>query len=149
ARATLPGITQVVVPAQGRSRLEFDRRLLLARRRMEIRAAAEELSGFGVASASSRTVVYKGLIAGGRLADFYRDLAQPGLALSHAVFHQRYATNTSPTWGLAQPFRLIAHNGEINTVRGNREQLRGRRARLGGAFGRQLAALGPILSDGG
>ena len=62
---------------------------------------------------------------GGRLPDLYGDLRQP-LSLGYAVFHQRYATNTHPVWRLAQPFRLISHNGEINTVRGNREEVRGR-----------------------
>ena len=69
------------------------------------------------------------------------------MPVSHAVFHQRYATNTHPTWSLAQPFRVLAHNGEINTVRGNREQVRGRRARLGGRIGERLAALGPLLDE--
>jgi glutamate synthase domain-containing protein 1 len=70
-------------------------------------------------------VVYKGLVAGPRLAELYPDLAEP-LVVRYALFHQRYATNTHPVWRLAQPFRAIAHNGEINTVRGNREQVRGR-----------------------
>ena len=78
-------------------------------------------------SASARTIVYKGLVIGGRLADLYPDLRAP-LSVGYAVFHQRYATNTHPVWRLAQPFRSIAHNGEINTVRGNREQVRGRAA---------------------
>jgi glutamate synthase domain-containing protein 2/glutamate synthase domain-containing protein 3 len=115
---------------------------------MELTAAAAALDGFAVPSASSRTVVYKGLVAGGRLGAFYPDLATP-LLLSHVVFHQRYATNTHPTWALAQPFRRIAHNGEINTVRGNREQVRGRAAHLGGPIGDRLAALGPLLTADG
>ena len=81
-----------------------------------------------VPSASARTIVYKGLVIGGRLPDLYPDLRAP-LTVGYAVFHQRYATNTHPVWRLAQPFRSIAHNGEINTVRGNREQVRGRRGR--------------------
>ena len=87
-------------------------------------------------------------MAGARLAELYPDLAGP-LAVSHAVFHQRYATNTMPTWPLAQPFRLLAHNGEINTVRGNREQLRGRAADAGRSDAAQrLKAAGPLLSPG-
>jgi glutamate synthase domain-containing protein 2/glutamate synthase domain-containing protein 1/glutamate synthase domain-containing protein 3 len=152
ARESLPSVAQVFVQAPSGSRLAFERRLLLARRRIEIAAAAAGLTGFSIPSASSRTVIYKGLVAGGRLADLYPDLssaAASGVPLSHAVFHQRYATNTVPTWKLAQPFRLISHNGEINTVRGNREELRGRATDLGGVFGQQVAALGPLLSADG
>ena len=83
-----------------------------------------------IPSASCRTIVYKGLVAGGRLAELYPDLEAP-IEVGYAVFHQRYATNTHPVWRLAQPFRSIAHNGEINTVRGNREQVRGRARDLG------------------
>ena len=91
-------------------------------------------------------MVYKGLVAGEQLGALYPDLGLD-LPLSHAVFHQRYATNTHPTWALAQPFRVLAHNGEINTVRGNREQVRGRRAKLGGRIGERLAALGSLLNE--
>ena len=90
-------------------------------------------------SASARTIVYKGLVIGGRLADLYPDLRAP-LRLGYAVFHQRYATNTHPVWRLAQPFRLISHNGEINTVRGNREEVRGR---AGDTASAELAASAP------
>ena len=102
-----------------------------------------------VPSASARTIVYKGLVIGGRLPDLYPDLRAP-LSLSYAVFHQRYATNTHPVWRLAQPFRSIAHNGEINTVRGNREEVRGRGAdAVNSAVARDLLAAGPLLSPDG
>ena len=87
-------------------------------------------------------------MAGNRLGAFFPDLAAP-LPSSYAIFHQRYATNTTPTWRLAQPFSLIAHNGEINTVRGNREQVRGRTADLAGSAARRLLAAGPLLSPDG
>jgi glutamate synthase domain-containing protein 2/glutamate synthase domain-containing protein 1/glutamate synthase domain-containing protein 3 len=152
ARGCMPAVVQAFVQRNGLSSRPFERRLLLARRRMEMAAHDDGDADFGVPSASSRTVVYKGLVSGGRIAAFFRDLAtarQAGVALSHAVFHQRYATNTRPTWKLAQPFRLIAHNGEINTVRGNRDELRGRMADLGGAFGRRLVGLGPLVTPEG
>jgi glutamate synthase (ferredoxin) len=154
ARDSTPAVAQAIVvnggtaPSRQPSLRIFERRLLLARRRMELAAADAGLGDFAVASASTRTIVYKGLVAGSRLSAFYRDLAAD-LPLSHAVFHQRYATNTTPRWALAQPFRLIAHNGEINTVRGNREELRGRRSRLGGRLGRMLTELSSLLSQDG
>ena len=149
ARSTIPAIAQVLVPRPPATTARaFERRLLLARRRMESAARAAELADFAVASASARSVVYKGLVTGSRLSDFYPDLARP-LPLSYAVFHQRYATNTTPRWALAQPFRLIAHNGEINTVRGNREQFRGRSRSLGGRLGHELLAAGPLLAADG
>ena len=105
----------------------FERRLVVARRRLETaaRAAGGRLAELSVPSASARTIVYKGLVSGSRLPELYPDL-RAGWAVGYAVFHQRYATNTQPVWRLAQPFRSIAHNGEINTVRANREQVRGR-----------------------
>ena len=115
-------------------------------RSAEARAALAELS---VPSASCRTVVYKGLVTGGRLPQLFPDLRAP-LSVAYTVFHQRYATNTHPVWGLAQPFRLIAHNGEINTVRGNREQVRGRTRRCRReAIAAELLAAGPLLSPDG
>jgi glutamate synthase domain-containing protein 2/glutamate synthase domain-containing protein 1/glutamate synthase domain-containing protein 3 len=154
ADATRPGFTQAIVerPA-GLADARFELRFILARRRMEAaaRAAGPVLATFAVPSASCRSVVYKGLVAGGRLAQLYPDL-DSGLVVSHAIFHQRYATNTRPDWRLAQPFRAIAHNGEINTVRTNRDQVHGRAADPLGAPGspaRRLVEAGPLLSPDG
>ena len=127
----------------------FERRLLLVRRRIGAAAAAAGLGELAVASASSKTIVYKGLVAGGRLAQLYPDLAAP-VPVSFATFHQRYATNTHPTWRLAQPFGQLAHNGEINTVRGNREELRGRRGDPDpSGLIAELEGRGPLLTAGG
>jgi glutamate synthase domain-containing protein 2/glutamate synthase domain-containing protein 1/glutamate synthase domain-containing protein 3 len=159
AAATRPDVVQAIVArpidgATGRpiSDPDFERLLVLARRRLESAARAARLDDVSVPSMSCRTVVYKGLVAGGRLAAFYPDLAGP-VPLGYALFHQRYATNTQPTWRLAQPFRSIAHNGEIDTVRGNREQVRGRTADV---VGRRVATTalalveaGPLLSPDG
>ena len=154
ADATRPAFVQAIVerPA-GLSDARFELRLVLARRRMEAAAlaAGAGLAGFAVPSASCRTVVYKGLVAGDRLADLFPDLTTE-LRVSHAIFHQRYATNTHPEWRLAQPFRAIAHNGEINTVRMNRDQVAGRAADpLGaaGSAGHRLVEAGPLLSPDG
>jgi glutamate synthase (ferredoxin) len=129
---------------------EFERRLVVARRRIESTALAAGLGpAFAIPSMSCRTVVYKGLVAGGRLSELYPDLLRDGIRVRYALFHQRYATNTQPTWRLAQPFRTIAHNGEINTVRGNRSQVRGRSADPAGAEAGNLLAAGPLLSTDG
>ena len=156
AAASAPEIAHVLVarPA-GMGAAGFERALLLARRTAE--AAAAETSGlaaFHVASLSTRTLVYKGLFVGAELGRFYGDLGAGWLRVPFAVFHQRYSTNTHPSWALAQPFRLLAHNGEINTLRGNREAMRGRAARLGGGrVGRRLGALAaaghPLLDPSG
>jgi glutamate synthase domain-containing protein 2/glutamate synthase domain-containing protein 1/glutamate synthase domain-containing protein 3 len=128
ARASRPAIEHALVrrPA-GWSDAAFELALMCARRRAEGLARAGDLTGFSIASASATQVVYKGLVTGSRLAAFYPDL-QVSLAVPYAVFHQRYATNTTPTWALAQPFSRLAHNGEIDTIRGNREAVRGRRS---------------------
>ncbi len=161
AAATRPDVVHAIVdrPVKATGRPigdpEFERRLVVARRRLETDARAAGLDDLSVPSASCRTIVYKGLVAGGRLAELFPDLQQP-IRLSYALFHQRYATNTQPTWRLAQPFRAIAHNGEIDTVRGNREQVRGRAddaigsAAAGArAVARRLVDAGPLLSPEG
>ncbi|HYN69500.1 MAG TPA: glutamate synthase central domain-containing protein, partial [Candidatus Eisenbacteria bacterium] len=157
AAAARPAFAQAIV---GRPRrpdgrpigdAAFERRLILARRRLETAArdAARTdpgLADLAIPSASCRTIVYKGLVAGGRLAELFPDLRRD-LSVPYALFHQRYATNTHPVWRLAQPFRSIAHNGEINTVRANREQVRGRAGDRGLRAGaRDLLAAGPLLS---
>ncbi len=159
ATASRPAFAQAIVGRPRRSDADtrpladdaFERQLIIARRRLETtaRSAGGALSEIAVPSASARTIVYKGLVTGGRLADLFPDLQAP-LRLSYAVFHQRYATNTHPVWRLAQPFRSISHNGEINTVRGNREEVRGRAGDAAtSALARQLVAAGPLLSPEG
>ena len=151
AAASLPTIRHALVPRpDGLADAEFELALVCARRRAEAAAREAGLAGFAVPSASSRTVVYKGLVAGDRLARLFPDLGAP-IDVPLAVFHQRYATNTHPVWSLAQPFGFVAHNGEINTVRGNREALRGRASDPGipsrrRAAADRLRAAGPLLS---
>jgi glutamate synthase domain-containing protein 2/glutamate synthase domain-containing protein 1/glutamate synthase domain-containing protein 3 len=129
ARATMPAIWHGLIARPELDPNEWERRLYLARRHMERRAEADGVQMY-LSSVSSRTVVYKGLMAGTRLADFYPDLQDPASESRLAVFHQRYSTNTMPDWRLAQPFRMLAHNGEINTVTGNRAWMRAREAEL-------------------
>ncbi len=115
AAATLPAIEQIFF-ASNKSGDAFERQLFFLRKRIE----AEGSLRIYFCSLSSRSVVYKGLLAPWQLAEFYRDIAHPRFQASFAVFHQRYSTNTRPTWSLAQPFRFLAHNGEINTIGANR-----------------------------
>jgi glutamate synthase (NADPH/NADH) large chain/glutamate synthase (ferredoxin) len=124
ARAAMPVIRQVLVgrPAEATDDA-WERALYLARRELEHRIDALGVAPFHVCSLSCRTIVYKGLVTGAQLADFFPDLRDPAFETAIAVFHERYATNTLPRWELAQPFRLLAHNGEINTLWGNRNGL--------------------------
>ena len=129
ARQTMPLIEQVIVEVPGIDEDEVERHLFLARKYVERRALAEGLDGFSISSASGRTIVYKGLFAASYIRDFYWDLRDPVYETRFAIFHQRYSTNTSPAWEMAQPFRTLAHNGEINTVRSNRAWMKAREVR--------------------
>jgi glutamate synthase domain-containing protein 2/glutamate synthase domain-containing protein 3 len=110
-------------PALAADEDAWERALYLARREMERRADERNLGGFYACSFSCRTVVYKALLTGTQLPAFYTDFRFPEYESAMAVFHQRYSTNTLPSWPLAQPFRLLAHNGEINTLWGNRNAM--------------------------
>ncbi|MFN8464274.1 MAG: glutamate synthase large subunit [Caldilineaceae bacterium] len=112
----------------------FERLLYLARKRMINSARERGIQRLYIASLSARTIVYKGLVLAEELAHFYPDLSDPDYKTAIAVFHQRYSTNTFPTWERAQPFRLICHNGEINTLQGNENWMRAREADLQSPF---------------
>ena len=128
---------------------EYERRLYLARRRIEQSVAAEGLDCY-LPSFSSRTLVYKGLLVAPQLGQFYRDLQDPLFETAICVFHQRYSTNTFPNWVLAQPFRLLSHNGEINTLLGNQNWMRAREPELKSPlWGEQIRELLPIIQPGG
>src|SRR6266496_973252 len=116
---------------------------------MEERAADGRLDGFYVASLSHRTIVYKAMVQAVDLSEFYLDLRHPDYATAFAVFHQRFSTNTLPSWAMTQPFRLLAHNGEINTIEGNRAWMRAREATLAAPrLGLFPGARGPVLTEG-
>jgi glutamate synthase (ferredoxin) len=129
ARETMPAVWHGLIAMPDVDPDEWEHGLYLVRRRAERRAVDEGVKMY-LSSLSSRTLVYKGLMAGTRLADFYVDLQDPACESRLAVFHQRYSTNTMPDWRLAQPFRMLAHNGEINTITGNRAWMRAREAEL-------------------
>ena len=151
AAASQPAIRQVFVgPPSGPCNAQvWERRLYLARRVIERRAASAGLPVF-VCSLSCRTVVYKALLVGTELPGFYADLRSPLFETGIAVFHQRYSTNTLPSWPLAQPFRLLAHNGEINTLWGNRNAMLAREPALAApVWERDVEQLKPVIwADG-
>ena len=151
ALETLPEIQQVLMgrPAQ-LSDDAFEQRLYLICKVLEHRGAAASLDAFHVASFSHRTIVYKGLLVAPQLTQFYSDLEDPDFQASLAVFHQRYSTNTSSTWQLAQPFRTLAHNGEINTLMGNQNWMRAREADLqSSVWNENIKDLIPIINPEG
>ena len=124
ALSTAPRIEQLLLTRGSASRAQFETALYRARREIEQQTSAIE--NFYIPSFSSRTIVYKGLLTGSQLGSFYPDLSEPDFESALAVFHQRYSTNTFPNWALAQPFRLLGHNGEINTISGNRGWMKAR-----------------------
>ena len=141
---TLPVIQQsFFAPLEESVDLESD--LFALRKEIESRAP----NGTYFCSLSSRTVVYKGLLTPEQLSAFYPDLSDPDFASPFAIFHQRYSTNTNPSWSLAQPFRFVAHNGEINTISANRRWLRAKEASLRQALGLPAGVrlLEPRVSD--
>ncbi|HJS71185.1 MAG TPA: glutamate synthase large subunit [Acidimicrobiia bacterium] len=141
ASEVLPLIEQAVVTADMTGD-DLERALFLARKQME-RGANR---GFSVPSASARSVVYKGLFTASRIADFYWDFRDPDFETAFAVFHQRFSTNTFPSWDNAQPFRVLAHNGEINTIQANRAWMEARqRGATPGVWGDRLPDVYPFL----
>jgi glutamate synthase (NADPH/NADH) large chain len=142
ANATRPEIEQIMIwNAKGVSDIEFERDLYVIRRRIEKQAIAAQISELYFCSLSSRSIIYKGMFLAQSLTDFYPDLLDPRFVSRFAIYHQRYSTNTFPTWRLAQPFRMLAHNGEINTVIGNTNWMKSHETRLNDA------ELGPFIED--
>ena len=144
---TMPEIWQFFVEAiqTTKTPARFERRLAMLRKRAEVAMPARCY----VCSLSSRTVVYKGLLTPSQFPQFYEDLRDTSFATTFAIFHQRYSTNTQPSWDLAQPFRHVAHNGEINTIVSNRRWLRAKQREQRAALkvGAWFRALEPNVSD--
>jgi glutamate synthase (NADPH) large chain len=148
AREAMPRLMQLFVAApSGETGLTLDRRAFCLRKRVEHEA------GLYLASLSCTTIVYKGMLAALQLKPFYPDLSDPAYTSALALVHSRFSTNTLPSWPLAHPYRYIAHNGEINTVRGNRNWMRAREAMLAtdlfpdSADGRGIERLFPVLTE--
>ncbi len=148
ALRTLPEIEHLFVGAPpDLDEKQFDARLFAARRRMENQL--RECKSFYIASLSARVVCYKGLMMPVDLPNFYPDLSDPRLKTAICVFHQRFSTNTLPEWPLAQPFRMLAHNGEINTILGNRNWAMARTAKFDTPLLPELTELAPLVNREG
>ncbi|MBY5948668.1 glutamate synthase large subunit [Photobacterium rosenbergii] len=148
ATETLPNIEQVFInaPAGWKPR-DIDRRLYVARRRIEKRITADP--DFYICSLSTQVTVYKGLCMPADLPRFYQDLGDIRLESSICLFHQRFSTNTQPRWPLAQPFRYLAHNGEINTIAGNRQWARARAYKFASPLLPDLQTAAPFVNETG
>ncbi|MEM7644724.1 MAG: glutamate synthase large subunit, partial [Pseudomonadota bacterium] len=150
ANATRPEIEQILISnAKGVDEETFERELYVIRRRIEKAAIAAQIPGLYLASLSCRSVIYKGMMLAEQVAEFYPDLKDERFVSAFAIYHQRYSTNTFPQWWLAQPFRMLAHNGEINTLKGNINWMKSHEIRMAsGAFGDQAADIKPIVPQG-
>jgi len=148
-RRSMPAIKQLFIGRMGPAPV-FERSLFMIRKRAGRKASEAGLTNFYPASVSSKTVVYKGLALPERLDSFYLDLREEEAKSRLALVHSRFSTNTFPTWERAHPYRRIAHNGEINTLRGNQTWMSAREALLESqAFGEHLADFKPIIRPGG
>ncbi|HUZ76081.1 MAG TPA: glutamate synthase large subunit [Chloroflexota bacterium] len=155
ARDVVPEIRQVFVGRghQGQSREELERRLYVVRKRLE-RAVREsglrDANSFYVCSLSTHKLIYKGLLMSDQIPAFYQDLDDPTMVSALALIHARFSTNTFPSWDLAQPFHYVAHNGEINTLRGNVNWMHARQRLLESPlFGEDIKKLLPVVAPGG
>lgn len=150
ANATRPEIEQILISnSKGVDEEQFERELYVIRRRIEKAAAAAHVGGLYIASLSCRSIIYKGMMLAEQVAVFYPDLQDERFESAFAVYHQRYSTNTFPQWWLAQPFRMLAHNGEINTIKGNVNWMKSHEIRMAsGTFGDLAEDIKPIIPSG-
>jgi glutamate synthase (NADPH/NADH) large chain len=150
ANATRPEIEQIIIRnLPGRDMETFERDLYIIRRRIEKAAIASQVDLY-ICSLSCRSLIYKGMFLAEHITDFYPDLLDQRFKSRFVIYHQRYSTNTFPTWKLAQPFRRLAHNGEINTISGNINWMRSHETRLSDpSLDPYMEDIKPIVQVGG
>ncbi|MEP5697655.1 MAG: glutamate synthase large subunit, partial [Sneathiella sp.] len=150
ANATRPEIEQIMIANnRGLNDDDFERELYIIRRRIEKAVLEAHISGFYICTLSCRSIIYKGMFLAEQLSSFYPDLLDERFVSNFAIYHQRYSTNTFPTWHLAQPFRVLAHNGEINTIRGNVNWMKSHEIRMAhSTFGERSDDVKPIIQAG-
>ena len=151
ANATRPEIEQIMIAnRRGADVEQFELDLYIIRRRIEKRVIADQIKDFYICSLSCRSIIYKGMFLAEQLTAFYPDLLDERFVSRFAIYHQRYSTNTFPSWPLAQPFRVLAHNGEINTLRGNINWMKSHETRLASdRFGDAIEDVKPVIQVGG
>jgi glutamate synthase (NADPH/NADH) large chain len=149
ANATRPEIEQILIAGRDLDEEAFERELYVIRRRIEKAAFAAGVRELYVCSLSCRSIIYKGMMLAEQVSEFYPDLQDEHFVSAFAIYHQRYSTNTFPQWWLAQPFRMLAHNGEINTLKGNVNWMRSHEIRMASsAFGDMADDIKPIVAQG-
>lgn len=150
ANATRPEIEQILIRCEKAiDEEQFERELYIIRRRIEKAAIAAQIAGLYLCTLSCRSIIYKGMMLAEQVAEFYPDLKDERFASAFAIYHQRYSTNTFPQWWLAQPFRMLAHNGEINTLKGNTNWMKSHEIRMASrAFGDMAEDIKPIIPGG-
>ncbi len=150
ANATRPEIEQILISNyKGVDEVTFERELYIIRRRIEKAVSAAQVTDFYICSLSCRSIIYKGMMLAEQVAVFYPDLQDERFVSAFAIYHQRYSTNTFPQWWLAQPFRMLAHNGEINTLKGNKNWMKSHEIRMASKnFGDSAEDIKPIIAAG-
>ncbi|MBN2739469.1 MAG: glutamate synthase large subunit [Rhodobacteraceae bacterium] len=150
ANSTRPEIEQILIRNdKDIDQEQFERELYIIRRRIEKAAVAAQIAGLYICSLSCRSIIYKGMMLAEQVAEFYPDLKDERFESAFAIYHQRYSTNTFPQWWLAQPFRMLAHNGEINTIKGNINWMKSHEIRMAStAFGESAEDIKPIIPAG-
>lgn len=150
ANATRPEIEQILIRCEKDiDHVQFERELYIIRRRIERAAVAAQVRELYFCSLSCRSIIYKGMMLAEQVAEFYPELKDERFESAFAIYHQRYSTNTFPQWWLAQPFRMLAHNGEINTLKGNLNWLKSHEIRMASsAFGDMAEDIKPIVPAG-
>ena len=149
ANDTRPEIEQLLfATSKNYSDQELETILYTVRKKIEKRATEDQLREFYICSLSSKTIIYKGMFLAQNISDFYPDFSDERFISRFAIFHQRFSTNTFPSWELAQPFRIIAHNGEINTLKGNVNWMKTHEAGMESSFIKNIDDLKPIIKSG-
>ena len=150
ANLTRPEITQVLFKhnVSSLNGKDLERKLYESRRKIEKNAIKNSLDGFYICSLSSKSIIYKGMFLAESIGEFYTDLKDERFISRYAIFHQRFSTNTAPSWDLAQPFRAIAHNGEINTLKGNYNWMKVHEQEMNSPLFKNIENLIPVIPAG-
>ena len=150
ALQTMPEIIQVLFRSNDLNLLDknLERKIYETRKKIENKAFNASLSNFYICSISSKSIIYKGLYLAEAISDFYLDLKDKRFISRYAIFHQRFSTNTAPSWSLAQPFRAIAHNGEINTFKGNKNWMKVHEQEMSSPLFDNVENLKPVIQKG-